>query len=204
MLLQDSPSQDSPSREVSIGNSSYSDFNRDKAAGLLSKGVSPSQVALALGVTPAVISQYLADPGFSQRVAGARQAVLQSSIARDEKADSLESKLLDKIEMLVPASFKLGEVLNAYKVLNARKRFSDPSQAIDSGAGAPMVTLNLPQTAVNVFVQKDLTGQIISVGSQTLVTMQSSNIDKMASTLKENKNANQYLTGPSPDALNFG
>ena len=187
-----------------IQNSEYTDFNREKAAGLLSKGISPSQVALAIGVTPAVISQYLADPIFAAKVSGARQASLESTINREETANKLEDALLEKIKVLVPGEFKLGAILNAYKVLNGRKRLTDPSGSIDSGSGAPVVTLNLPQQAVNVFVQKDTNGQVISIGQQTLVTMQSQNLDIMASHQRNQEKQHAIPSLPSPGTFDFG
>ena len=183
----------------------YADFNREKAAGLLAKGISPSQVALAIGVTPALISQYLSDPEFARRVSSGRQELLGKVIQREELADKLEDSLLEKIRVLIPGEFKLGNVMNAYKILNGRKRFSDPSSGIDSQAGAATVVLNLPQQAVNIFVQKDTNGQVIQVGTQTLVTLQAANLDTLAASHlnKEPQNARPPQL-PSPSSFDFG
>lgn len=183
----------------------FQDFNKEKAAGLLAKGISPSQVALAIGVTPALISQYLTDPEFSSRISASRQEVLGKVIQREEAADKLEDALLEKIKVLVPGEFKIGNIMNAYKILNARKRFSDQSAGMDSQAGAATVTLNLPQQAINIFVQKDTNGQVIQVGTQTLVTLQAANLDTLAAShlTKENSNASSRQL-PSPSTFDFG
>ncbi|PHQ81769.1 MAG: hypothetical protein COB66_01470 [Coxiella sp. (in: Bacteria)] len=146
----------------------------EKALTLLGSGIRAEAVAAALGVTPARISQLLADKEFSGKVSELRYENLQSHNKRDSSYDSIEDDLLVKLKRSVPLMVKPDTILRAISVVNAAKRRgqSAPEQVTNQ---TTMVTLILP----NVIAQKFTTtidNQVITAGEQSLVTMQSGDL----------------------------
>ena len=145
-----------------------------RALELLGSGAGPEQVASAVGVTTGFISQLLADETFAAAVADLRFQSLSSYNTRDEKINSLEDALLEKLENLLPMMFRPMEVVRAYATINAAKR---------RGAAAPtsthttqnIVSITLPQIIVDRFtaVTTNINNQVIKAGNQDLITMQS-------------------------------
>lgn len=155
----------------------------ERALSLLGSGVNPQAVASACGVTPARISQLLADSTFSDRVSQLRYEKLQEHSARDNKYDSLEDKLLDKLEKSLPLMVRPDSILKAINVVNGAKR---------RGASAPetttsnqtVVNLILPTQIVDKFVTNGK-NQVIKAGSQELLTMPSGNLLKQVEDIQE-------------------
>ena len=145
-----------------------------RALELLGSGAGPEQVASAVGVTTGFISQLLSDETFAAAVADLRFQSLSSYNTRDEKINSLEDQLLEKLENLLPMMFRPMEVVRAYATINAAKR---------RGAAAPatahttqnIVSITLPQIIVDRFtaVTTNINNQVIKAGNQDLITMQS-------------------------------
>jgi hypothetical protein len=145
---------------------------------LLGSGLSPEIVATAAGVTPSYISQLLSEESFATEVTALRFKSLQSATERDNKYDSLEERLLDKMADLLPTMYKSHEVLKALAVVNAAKR---------RGAAAPeqttinntVINLALPKHLISAF-KVDINNQVVeaSIGAetQTLVTMPSASL----------------------------
>lgn len=150
---------------------------------MLGNGLAPNVVASALGVTDSYVSQLIGEESFSQQVAALRFTRLQEATSRDKRYDSLEDKLLEKMEDLLPMMYKPMEVLRALTLVNAAKR---------RGADAPdntvihntVVQLTLPQVITQQFV-KDIKGQVVAVGEQELITIDAT---QLTSKLKEMKN----------------
>ena len=151
----------------------------ERALKLLGTGVSAEQVAAALGVTPARISQLLADENFASQVAELKYTNLLSHSERDSQADAIEDKLLDKIEHLLPLMMRPMEAIKAYQVINGAKRRGSQGLA---GANA---TQTVVQIAVPVQItQKFVTSpqnQVIQAGDQELLTIQSGSLLKSVS-----------------------
>lgn len=166
----------------------------ERAIALLGKGISPTQVASALGVSDSRISQLLSQEHIAQQVVNLRFAALQENNARDEKIDTLEDKLIKKIEDLLPLINRPMEALKAFQVLNAAKR---------RGAAAPteqtihntVVNLVMPSRVVQAFTVNTL-NQVVSAGSQDLVTMQSGTL---LSNLKAQKVAQSEAYNEQPE-----
>jgi len=153
---------------------SHLSLTERRALELLGSGAGPEQVASAVGVTTGAISQLLANENFAAAVADLRFQSLSSYNTRDEKINSLEDQLLEKLENLLPMMFRPMEVVRAYATINAAKR---------RGAAAPttvnstqnIVSITLPQIIVDRFtaVTTNINNQVIKVGDQDLITMQS-------------------------------
>lgn len=178
------------------------DSQRDRALNYLSRGISPSQVALALGVSPALISQYLAEPEFAALVAASRTDSLNKQLGIEEQAEALEASILGRLKEQAPQVFDPMKLAAIYKIINARQIRTKQQAFDESLSGAPTVILQMPAVAVHLYSQ-DLNGQVVSVGNQSLVTMQVSNLDIMASRSR-NQGADhdllQDFPGPPPVA----
>jgi predicted transcriptional regulator len=142
-----------------------------RALSLLGAGVSPEQVAAALGVTPSAISQMLSREDFALAVSQLRYEALSKHNERDSTYDSLEDKLLLKLKDLLPLMMRPMEVLKALQVLNGAKRRgqSAPEQITNQQT---VVNITMPTTIVNKFVTNSR-NQVIQAGTQELETLQS-------------------------------
>jgi len=94
----------------------------DRVLNLLGQGIPAETVASALGVSPGRISQLLSDDIFSQKVVELRYSSLQKHNARDEKYDSLEDRLLERLEKTLPLMMKPETILKAIATINGAKR----------------------------------------------------------------------------------
>lgn len=137
---------------------------RQRAAKLLGNGVEQEIVATALGVTPGYISQLLGEPEFALEVSQLRLLNLENATERDGKYDTLEDKMLGRLEQLEPYMTKPREVLGALQVLNrAVRRGVKPEQAPQ--VKQDVVVLQMPVVIQNKFVVNEL-NQVVAVGSR--------------------------------------
>ena len=148
----------------------------DKAISLLGSGISAESVAAALGVSPSRISQLLADPAKAAIVANLRYENLQSHNKRDSAYDSLEDKLLDKLNNSISLLVRPDQILKAISIINGAKRRgqSAPDTATTTNN---IVNLTLPASIAAKFITNG-SNQVIRAGDQDLVTMQSGNLLK--------------------------
>jgi len=148
----------------------------DRALTLLGSGVSAESVALALGVTPGRISQLMAEEEFASQVSTLRYENLQQHNRRDDQYDTIEDKLLDKLENSLPLLIKPQDVVRAMTAVNNAKRRgqSAPDQVVNT---QNIVNLVLPQTIADQFsVAVDIDNKVTRAGQQELHTMPSSNL----------------------------
>lgn len=144
---------------------------------LLGNGLAPEVVAAAAGVTASFISQLLSTEDFAAQVTELRFANLQDATTRDKRYDSLEDKVLDKLEESIDMCYyKPMELIRVLGIVNGAKR---------RGASAPehtainntIVNLVMPVQIMQRFTT-DANNQVVEVQSgietQTLVTMPSS------------------------------
>ena len=143
----------------------------ERALKLLGAGVSPEQVAAAIGVTPSRISQLLASESFAAQVADLKYKNLLSHSERDTRLDTVEDKLLDKIENLLPLIMRPLEAIKALQVVNGAKRRG--SQGLQgASAAASVVQIAVPVQITQKFVT-NIQNQVIQAGDQQLLTIQS-------------------------------
>lgn len=159
---------------------------------LLGAGVSPSHVAASLGCTESYISQLMSSEEFKSEVTTLRFENLQKHNERDSKYDSLEDKLLEKLEDNLPLMHRPMEILKSIQIVNAAKRrgTSTPEAILEKQA---VVQLVMPSVVVQKFTT-NIQNQVIQTGNQQLLTMQSGTL---ASKLKEVKGENDECTAPS-------
>jgi len=170
---------------------STSTTTEDRALALLGSGVNAEAVATALGVSPSRISQLLSDENFAARVTELRFNNLQQHNKRDNAYDTLEDKLLSKLERALPLMMRPAEILKALQVVNGAKRRgqSAPEQITNQQT---IVNIVLPSQVVNKFTTNS-NNQVIKAGHQDLVTMPSGSLLKK---IEEEKNEQRTLELP--------
>lgn len=146
----------------------------DRALALLGSGISAESVASALGVSPSRISQLLANETFAAQVAELRFNNLQSHNIRDGSYDSLEDRLISKLERSMNMMVRPMEILKAIQVVNgARRRGQSAPEQVS--ASQTIVNLMLPTQITQRFITNG-DNQVVSAGEQNLVTMQASRL----------------------------
>ena len=155
----------------------------DRALSLLGSGVSSEAVATALGVTPGRVSQLLANKEFAAQVADLRYENLQSHNVRDGKYDSLEDRLLDKLEKSMTLMVRPETILKAISTVNGAKRRgqSAPEQVTNSQT---IVNLVLPVQIAQKFTT-NINNQVTKAGDQELITIASGNLLKQVEEAEE-------------------
>lgn len=156
-----------------------------RALDLLGSGVASEAVAAALGVSPSRISQLLSDSHFSDKVANLRYENLQSHNKRDSEYNTLEDKLLKKLDNSLDFMIKPDTILKAIQVVNGAKRRgqSAPDQTTNQNN---IVTLVLPASIAQKFTI-NIDNQVTRAGNQELQTMTSSNLLKKVEKIDESK-----------------
>ena len=173
--------------------SSLATTTETRALELLGSGVGPEQVAAALGVTTSRISQFLADPEFSEQVTALRYKNLLKHNSRDAEYDSLEDMLIERMKNIIPFMHKPFEIMRALTTVNSAKRrgASAPEQLTQSQT---VIQLNMPVQIIQHF-QKNTVNQVIKAGDQDLITVQSGRMQSLLSSSLEK--GNQYVL-PQP------
>ena len=148
----------------------------DRAVALMGSGVSAEQAALALGVTPARISQLMAQPEFSSAVAEARYKNVAQHNDRDQKYNNIEDTIVDKLEETVHLIQKPAELLRAAQVVsNIKRRGSNSHDSV--GGSQNLVQIILPDVVAKDFtLQIDINNQVKSAGDQDLLTINSATL----------------------------
>lgn len=156
--------------------SSTTTGNQERAIDLLGKGIPPASVALTLGVTASAVSQWLADSQFAEKVIERKFSSLSKQIDRDTSIDTLEDKLLESLKFALPMMTRPMEILKAFSVINAAKRRGIQAEVAPTQQQT-VVNLNIPQVLIQHFT-KNIHNQVIQVGQQSLVTIQSGTLLK--------------------------
>lgn len=148
----------------------------ERALSLLGSGIAAEQVAAALGVTSSRIAQLLSVDVFSKQVAELRYTNLQAHNVRDNAYDSLEDRLLEKLNRAMPLIFKPRDIIDALTKVNGAKRRgqSAPAQVNNQ---TNVINLVLPTVLAEKF-SVDMNNQVTRAGEQELQTMPSGNLLK--------------------------
>lgn len=175
---------------------------KEKIKELLGEGLAPGIVANAVGVSPAYVSQLLADETFKQEVIELRIAKLSATTSRDRKYDSIEDTLLSKLEAAVPMLFRPAEILAAIKTINGAQRRGAPADATPV-TYKTVVNLNIPEVARAKLLLNE-SNQIIEIGGRVMATMQANvllkqlGVEAETETEKLGEQVNGKKSLPSP------
>lgn len=152
----------------------------DRAKKLLGQGLSVSVVASTLGVTDSRISQLMADSTFAAEVQKLRFETMQQSTEIDDQYNSMEDRLLKKLDKVLPLINKPKDILQAINTINGAKRRGQAAPD-STNLAAKVVNLQLPVAIQQQFitnVNKQITEVRDGSGhSQTLVTASSGSLD---------------------------
>lgn len=136
---------------------------------LLKEGIPASQVALAVNVEPSYISQLMLEEEFSREVIEARYAALRSFTARDNKYDSIEDRLLLKLEEQLPLMMNPDRILRAIAIINNAKRRGVANDQPMAQA-TQVINLTLPTVIVNRY-KTNTNNEVIDVNGEALIGM---------------------------------
>jgi len=165
----------------------------DKALALLADGLEPAIVASALGISPSRISQLLSEEDFTRRLAELRFGRLQENNARDKELDNLEDQIIRQLKTALPMAMRPGELARLLQIVNAAKRRGQ-SAPVTTPTGTTIIKLSIPTQIINHFALNSA-NQVIAAGEQSLLTIQSGQINKLAETVLPRITQNE---SPSP------
>ncbi len=157
-------------------------------AQMLAAGQTKSQAARTLGITPSAVSQLTSTE--------AQEAQLKRSSELDAQYDRIEDKLLKQLERSIGLVVRPAEIARTLQIINSAKR-RGVSASLES-APATVVQLNLPTTIQNKFTLNS-SNQVVTAGTQDLVTIQSNNVKN----LLETHRAKNLLPSPEEDEFGF-
>ena len=158
----------------------------DRALSLLGSGISAESVAAALGVEASRISQLLSNETFAGQVAELRYENLQKHNDRDGAYDSLEDKLLKKLEKQMGLLMRPQDILKAIQVVNgAKRRGQTAPESVTNNQN--IVNILLP-THVAMQFTTNIDNQVVTAGGQNLVTMQAGNLLKQVEEVQNDVN----------------
>jgi len=148
----------------------------DRALSLLGSGVQAEYVASALGVSPSRISQLLSNKLFAAKVSELRYASMALHNKRDSAYDSLEDRLLQKLDKSMPLMVRPESILKAIQIVNGAKRRGQQAPT-ESTTNQNIVNIVMPGKIAQLFTT-NIDNQVIKAGEQELMTMPSGNLLK--------------------------
>jgi DNA-binding CsgD family transcriptional regulator len=192
--MQFTPSRENPSMsELSAAPPPVLTGMQDKILRLLGSGLAPAVVATTVGCNPSYISQLLENESFALEVAKIRCEDIEQDLARDDKYDRLEDKLVDKLENVLAFMVKPRDILLAIQVINNAKRRSSGNSLAPNEGRAIHVHLSLPVTVVKQF-QLNKENEVIEVEGRTLTNMPAANLMK---SLEDKRAQNEQRSAPA-------
>lgn len=156
---------------------------RPLALSYLAQGLTQVQVANALNCSESYISQLLAEDEFRAELDQKRAAAHAQVSEYDDKVDRIKGLLLDKIEQTIGMVYRPEPLVAMWsKLSTSHKR--QHSLTLNNSVGAQaaattIVNLQLPPALIDKFTVNSR-NQVLQAGDQTLVTLQSTNLEKLA------------------------
>jgi hypothetical protein len=146
--------------------------SEERALSLLGAGVSPVQTAAAIGISESRISQLLSQEEFATQVALLRYNSLAANTERDNTYDSLEDAILTKLKSSLELVYQPMMLAKILQIVNAAKRRGNSSLAAsDPVSRTNIVNITIPTVIKQKFIT-NTNNQVVSAGSQDLVTIQ--------------------------------
>jgi predicted transcriptional regulator len=152
-------------------------LTEERVLTLLGSGLPAETVAASVGITPSAVSQLLSDENFASQVAELRYKSLAKHNERDTCYDELEDTVLRRLKETIPMMHRPLELLKASQILNqAKRRGASTPEALTQKQ--QVINLTIPIQVLNQF-KTNAQGQVVSVGEQSLITIQSNNLDSL-------------------------
>jgi hypothetical protein len=151
----------------------------EKLIELLGWGITQIAAANALGISDSRVSQLMAKPEFANRVSAAKIVNLESGVSRDKNYDSLEDKLLEKLNFSLDALDKPMQIIRAIQVINAAKRTKTDTNSTYQGL-ANIVNITLPTQVINNLLISQQNNQVLAIEGKELTPMNSAQLERFA------------------------
>jgi hypothetical protein len=151
---------------------------RERAIKYLSEGIPPTQVAKALGVTDALISQYMSESEFAEELQAATLVKTEADHNFDMTLQEAELKALENIKLRLPMA-NMQQSLAAFAILNKAQTRRNRGIVTNPGnqVGA-IVQIMLPQQQATQYI-KNSQAEIVEVGGQTLISASPSTLHRL-------------------------
>ncbi len=154
--------------------------NTSSLVSMLTAGMRRTQAAQSLNITPSAVTQLANTP----EVAAELEAARARSSQLDARYDSIEGKLLDQLERVLPMLTRAGEIANVLTRVNQAKRRGVAADTPNTPS--TVIQLNLPTSVQNRFVVNS-SNQVVTAGEQDLVTIPSQAVTKLLESHHEPK-----------------
>lgn len=140
----------------------------------LAAGHKAVHVAKAVGVTESYVAMFQSQPEIAELISELSAARLSKSTKHDDNIESAEETALSRVTQLLPFA-DLKTALNAFNTLNKAVKRKDTSTGSGAAQNGPVVSIVLPQTTINNYVQNptfvtNSTNEIIEVEGRAMVT----------------------------------
>jgi hypothetical protein len=164
-------------------------MDKNKAVHFLSLGLSPSQVASIVGVSPGRISQLLAEPEIKEMVA-LKEVENSEKNAEEQRIDakmlSVKNTLLDNLAVRSnEASFM--EIARAFEIVcraESLKKNPIPLQGTQIFNGMT-VQISMPQRTLREEIQITSDREVIAIGDRALAPLNASQVTSLFGRMKE-------------------
>lgn len=153
-------------------------IDKDKACRMLSKGMRPTDVAAVMGCEASYITELMNEEEFAVKVLSARMAAAEAHVEHDGNIDSLEEKILKKLDASLTYCMKPETLIRAFQVINGAKRRSDVGEGI-ANAAPTVINITLPNVIINQ-IRLNAEGRVVQVGERELVTMDKNAFSQLA------------------------
>jgi len=172
---------------------------QNRIAGLLAKGLKPSQVATIVGVSPARISQIAATPEFQLVLLDKTEEVAKGDIEElnlSAKYTAAEHSLIARVTALSETA-ELKDITSALRVVAERQENMKARVSPVAATQQPLAaSLTLPtQMIANIYLGRTTQGEIVSVGDMPIAPMPASAVGNLFNSMKEIRRLNHE---PSP------
>lgn len=147
---------------------------------LLGNGLSQAVAAEATGCTEGYVSQLMAIPEFRNNVLAKRAAAVQQYKKMDDKMDTLEDAVLDRLQRTIQHCFKPVELSRIFRDINGAKRRSIQSTA-GQNTGRQIVQIIMPAVMRDRYqVTVDVNNRVVQIGTDTMVPASATTVHRMA------------------------
>lgn len=172
--------------------------SQGKILEMLGRGYSQVIVADTVGVTEGYVSQLLSEDWFAQEVQRKKFEYMQKHTLLDDKYDTLEERLLGKLDKSVSMLIKPMDIAKVLQVINGAKRKgvqqNDPATLVQN-----IVQLNIPVQLAQKFIT-NANSQVVEIQhgedtSQPLVTIANGSLERLAREVKEVSGARVIESG---------
>lgn len=166
---------------------------QEKIVEMLGAGVTPVQVARAVGCEESYVSQILAVPELHGRITELRAVRAAQYIEHDDTIEEMEKRALVRLSNAIDFLRPM-EALKAFQVLNSAKKKSDAASRQDVPTST-VVNINLPAAAITQF---KLTSdkQVIEVDGRSMATMPAAKVAQMLREKKAGEQLQEALGAP--------